>query len=149
MVPTRPPENFIKTKFDADPMQERMVPAAIPPTFVEWEEGWVLDDLTGDVLPPHLVKLAKQEELTEMYRRSVWTEAPPSECIDVAGMPPIPARWVITNKGDKVNYNVRARLVAKHLVAKYGGKGLRELFAAMPPFEMVKLLLVRAVPKPA
>lgn len=54
-------------------------------------------------------------------------------------------RWVVTNKGDKKNYNVRARLVDKHIVAKYGGKGLRELFVAMPPFEMVKLLLVRAV----
>ena len=30
-------------------------------------------------------------------------------------------------------------------MAKYGGKGLHELFAAMPPFEMVKFLLVRAV----
>ena len=35
--------------------------------------------------------------------------------------------------------------MAQHIVAKYGGKGLHELFAAMPPFEMVKLLLIRAV----
>ena len=33
--------------------------------------------------------------------------------------------------------------MAKHIVAEYGGKGLRELFAAMPSFEMVKMLLVR------
>ena len=52
---------------------------------------------------------------------------------------------MITNKGNEKNYNVRAWLAAKHLVAMYGGKGLHELFAEMPPFEMVKLLLVRAV----
>ena len=34
-----------------------------------------------------------------------------------------------------------------HHVSKYGGKGVRELFTAMPPFEMVKLLFVRALSK--
>ena len=53
-------------------------------------------------------------------------------------------QMVIVNKGDRTNYIVRARLVAKHIVAKYGGKGIHDLFAAMPPFEMIKLLLVRA-----
>ena len=51
-------------------------------------------------------------------------------------------RCVVATRGDKNNYNVRARLVAKHIVAKYGGEGLHELFDAMPPFEMVRLLLV-------
>ena len=41
---------------------------------------------------------------------------------------------------------VRARLVARHIAARYGGKDiLHELFAAMPPFEMIKFLLRRAV----
>ena len=35
--------------------------------------------------------------------------------------------------------------MANHLVAKYGGKGAGDLFAAMPPFEMVKALMVRTV----
>ena len=36
--------------------------------------------------------------------------------------------------------------MAKHLAAKYGGKSSTEdLFAAMPPFEMVKALLVKNV----
>ena len=35
--------------------------------------------------------------------------------------------------------------MARHIVAQFGGKGLVELFAAMPPFEMIKYLLVRAV----
>ena len=40
---------------------------------------------------------------------------------------------------------MRARLVDKHLEAKYGGKDLHELFATVPPFEMAKLVLARAV----
>ena len=36
--------------------------------------------------------------------------------------------------------------MAKHLAAKYGGKSPTEdLFAAMPPFELVKALLVKCV----
>ena len=35
--------------------------------------------------------------------------------------------------------------MAKHLVAKYGGKGAEDLFAAMAPLELVKALLVKAV----
>ena len=31
------------------------------------------------------------------------------------------------------------------MVAKYGGKDAEDLFAAMPPFELVKALLVKAV----
>ena len=36
--------------------------------------------------------------------------------------------------------------MAKHLAAKYGGKeSTEDLFVAMPPFELVKALLVKAV----
>ena len=41
---------------------------------------------------------------------------------------------MIIDKGNKKNYVVRARLVAKHLEAKFGGNGLHELLAAMPAF---------------
>ena len=40
---------------------------------------------------------------------------------------------------------MRNRLVAKHLAAKYGGKDAEDLFAAVPPFELIKSLLVKAV----
>ena len=33
--------------------------------------------------------------------------------------------------------------MARHIVAKFGGKGLTELFVAMPPFEMIEYLIVR------
>ena len=51
------------------------MPNAVLPTFVEWDEKDVYDDLIGEFLPAGLVKAAKKEELTEMYRRSVWTES--------------------------------------------------------------------------
>ena len=51
----------------------------------------------------------------------------------------------MTNKGDELHPNVRCGLVAKHLAAKYGGKDAEDLFAAMPPFELIKSLLIKAV----
>ena len=104
-----------------------------------------MDDLSGEPLPPPLVTLAKREEVTEMYRREVWIERSVEDCFRDIGKPPIPVRWVVANKGDALHPNIRCRLVAKHLAAKYGGKDIMEdLFAAMPPFEMVKALLVKA-----
>ena len=76
---------------------------------------------------------------------SVWKEVSVQECWEKNDAGPNRVRWVVTNKGDKANPNVRARLVARHFVAQFGGKGLVELFAAMPPFEMIKYLLVRAI----
>ena len=52
---------------------------------------------------------------------------------------------MVTNNGDELHPNVRCRLVAKHLAAKYGGKDAEDLFPAMPPFELIKSLLVKAV----
>ena len=94
------------------------------------------------ILSPPLVTLAKREEVTEMYRRQVWIDKPMEDCLGDTGKPPIPVRWVVTNKGDTLHPNVRCRVVAKHLAAKYGGKEMEDLFAAMPPFELVKALLV-------
>ena len=55
-------------------------------------------------------------------------------------------RWVIIKKGASRNPIIRARWVARHIAAKYGGNdGMYKLFAAMPPFEMIRFLLLRAV----
>ena len=94
---------------------------------------------------PELVTEAKREEITEVYRRGVWEEHPVEDYIRDTGKPPIPVRWVVTNKCGKLHPNVRCRLVATHLVAKYGGKDAEDLFAAMPPLEMVKALLITTV----
>ena len=67
------------------------------------------------------------------------------DCYRDTGKPPIPVRWVVTNEGDELHPNVRCRLVAKHMAAKYGGEEAEDLFAAMPPFELIKSLLIKAV----
>ena len=89
--------------------------------FTDIAEYSLTDDLSGEALDGQLVTIAKREEVTAIYRRTVWTEAPVADCIRDTGKPPIPVRWVSTNKGDKLHPNVRCRLVAKHLAAKYGG----------------------------
>ena len=115
--------------------------------FTDIPEYSLFDGLTGEALPAPLVTIAKREEISEMYRRTVWLEKTIEECLKETGKLPIPVRWVVTNKGDAFHPNLRCRLVAKHLVAKYGGKDMEDLFAAMPPFEMVKALLVKAAQK--
>ena len=90
-----------------------------------FHKGWDFhpkDDLTGKDLGPALITGAKREELTEMYRRQVWVEKYIEDCFRDIGEPPIPAPWLKTNKGDELHPNVRCRLVAKHLAAKYGVK---------------------------
>ena len=47
-------------------------------------------------------------------------------------------RWVYTNKGDKWNPNIRARLCGRELKAKT--REQLELFSAMPPWEALKAL---------
>ena len=49
----------------------------------------LVDDLTGEPLPSPLVTIAKRGEVTEMYRRQVWTEKPVEDCFrDTPPSPP-------------------------------------------------------------
>jgi len=89
--------------------------------FTNVPEYSVVDNLTGEDPPASLVTIAKREEITEMYRRAVWKEELVEDCYRDIGKPPIPVRWVVMNKGDRLHPNIRCRLVATHLVAKYGG----------------------------
>ena len=41
----------------------------------DWLERDVVDELTGEYLPPDLLRKAKIEELLEVYRRGVWRES--------------------------------------------------------------------------
>ncbi len=62
------------------------------------------------------------------------------DCWNKTGKKPIGVRWVIVNKGDEVNTDYRARLVAKELKVDQR----LDLFAATPPFEAKKLLFSKA-----
>ena len=109
-----------------------------PVVFTNVPEYSLVDDLSGEPLPPPLVTLAKREEVTEIYRRERWIERSVEDCFRDTGKPPIRERWDVANKRDGLHPNVRCRLVAKHLAAKYGGKDMEDLFAAMPPLRDVE-----------
>ena len=54
----------------------------------------------------------------------------------------VPIRWVDVSKGDKRAYTLRSLLVGKELKAKTKETLLaHELFSAMPPWELIKVLL--------
>ena len=46
----------------------------------EWIERDIIDDMTGEHLPPELVSKAKVEELMEIHRRGVWKKVAVQEC---------------------------------------------------------------------
>ena len=48
--------------------------------FTDVAEYSPTDDLSGDPLDGQLVTIAKREEVTEVYRQAVWTEAPVADC---------------------------------------------------------------------
>ena len=69
------------------------------------------DDLTGQLLPPDLVRAARKKELDYFDGKLVWEKRPIGEARRVTGKPPITVRWVDVNKGDDQNPNYRSRWV--------------------------------------
>ena len=95
------------------------------------------DDLTGQLLPPDLVKAARKLELDYFNGKLVWEKRPLSEARRVTGKPPITVRWVDVNKGDNANPNVRSRLVARQIRQA----GEEAIFAPTPPLEALRSVL--------
>ena len=98
------------------------------------------DDLTGQLLPSDLVKLARKKELEYFDGKVVWEKKPMSEARRVTGKPPITVRWVDVNKGDNLNPNVRSRLVARQI--RQAGEDA--IFAPTPPLEALRSILAIA-----
>ena len=103
------------------------------------QEGFV-DSRTGEILDAVKVKEAREEELKELERR-VYETVDVDECWSKKGRGPIGVRWVDVHKGNGV---YRSRLVAKDFRPKSRVDDIEGLFAAMPPLELVKLLIARA-----
>lgn len=70
-----------------------------------------IDEYTGEVLDPHLVRDAIMEELNYFNER-VWEAEPKDKMFDVPDHVHVRSRWVLCNKGDAANPDIRARLVA-------------------------------------
>ena len=81
-----------------------------------------LDEYTGAQLPTHLVRAAMEVERHLASRSD--------------GFKLVRMRWVICNKGDKHEYDVRARLVACEMTTLKTD----DFYAATPPLEAKRLL---------
>ena len=95
------------------------------------------DDLTGQLLPPELVRAARAKELEYFEAKRVWDKRPIAEARRVTGKPPITVRWVDVNKGDNLNPNIRSRLVARQI--RQAGEDA--IFAPTPPLEALRSVL--------
>ena len=103
-------------------------------------EAQFWDNRTGKPLDAEKVRAARAEELRELDRR-VWEEADLQECFDKKGRGPIGIRWVDVNKEFGV---YRSRLVAKDFKPRSKIDDKEGLFAATPPLELVKVLIMKA-----
>ena len=98
------------------------------------------DERTGEPLDPERVREARNEEIRELERR-VYVEADTQECWSKTGKSPIGVRWVDVRKPEGA---YRSRLVAKDYRPKSRVADIEGLFAAMPPLELVKLIIAMA-----
>ena len=93
------------------------------------------DEYTGEVIPTHLVRAAMEEELG-YFNKHVWDAVEKRIACKTDDYKLIRMRWVICNKGDDKEYDVRARLVA----CEVNTYKTDEYFASTPPLEAKKLL---------
>ena len=96
------------------------------------------DDISGEELPPELVREARKEEISWVRSIGLYDKVP-REVATSRGFQVLPVRWVDVNKGDRSSYKLRSRLVGKELKVKTKEALLaHELFSATPPWEVVK-----------
>ena len=93
------------------------------------------DEYTGEELPNHLVRAAMEEEL-DYFNKHVWDAVEKKLAYRTDDFKLVRMRWVICNKADDNNYDVRARLVACEINTCKSD----EYFASTPPLEAKRLL---------
>ena len=107
-------------------------------------DAQVLDEHTGEALPPALVAKAREEEVSMMEAWDVWDVITKEEAWGLTGKSPLKGRWVDCNKGDRDDYDVRCRWVAKEVAHQHSD----QFFAATPPLEALRLILSEAATEP-
>ena len=101
-----------------------------------------LDEYTREPLPHELVCQAIREEL-EYFNSRVWELADVKAVMADRESKVVRTRWVICNKGDADEPDIRARLVACE-VNQYKTD---DFFASTPPLEAKRLLLSEMAPR--
>ena len=97
------------------------------------------DNLTGQRLDPELVHAAKELEMEYFKSHEVYTRVAAEEVQKTKGAL-INMGWVVTNKGDTRNLDIRARLVGKEYKTGNGDT----LYAATPPLEALRVRVSKA-----
>ena len=106
----------------------------------QWEEEQYMDDVSGALLDPELVKKARELELQWLKKEEVYIRVPRREATGKL----LQWKWIDVNKGDNENPFVRSRMVAKEIKKakpvemQLGGA---DTFSATPPIEAVYTLL--------
>ncbi|CAK0821340.1 unnamed protein product, partial [Prorocentrum cordatum] len=100
--------------------------------------------LVEAVLEAGLVAQARTVEREWVKKQELIEIVPRSQAFAETGRPPIPLKWVDTNKGDAERPNYRSRLVVKEIKAKKRPDEqleASEVFSAMPPLEAMRSLV--------
>ena len=77
------------------------------------ENGYFRDDVSGKVLDPNLVRQARADERTGVFKHKLFDKVPIQECYDQTGAPPVSTKWVDTNKSDTDDPDYRSRWVGR------------------------------------
>ena len=96
-----------------------------------------LDEYTREELPLHLVKAAMIDELS-YFNDHVWQVSTMSQARADPDSKLVRTRWVLCNKGDEEEPDIRARLVACEL--NQGEETHGQFYAATPPLECKRML---------
>ena len=72
-----------------------------------------------------------QAELDEYKKHEMAEEVSIEDCWAATGCKPVDCRWKVINKGDAVNRDVRARLLAREM--RKDKVGWEAIFAGTPP----------------
>ena len=97
---------------EIDRTVEMLTGAKCAASHLHEEEEIAIDDQSGAVLEPRLMREARQAEIAYFKSMNVYTKVPIAECWRETGRAPISTRWVDINKGDAICPNYRSRLVA-------------------------------------
>ena len=109
-----------------------------PPWCDDWKHWCAWDDVEGGELPARDVYLARKRELEYLAARKVYEYASTSMAIQRTGKRPLRLKWIDVNKGDQNRFNIRSRLVCTEVRPK----GVEAIFAAAPPLETLRSLMV-------
>ncbi len=119
-------------------MHDKVETATVPPEedhFTSlYDDVDFVDDITGAPLRKNLAIEARKKEIEYFRRLGVYTKVKKEKWMKI-----ISTKWIDQNKGDEMDPNYRARLVAREI-----NRCVRnDLFAATPPLESLRLILSR------